>query len=574
MEIKAAHVYSKKRNTMLSTEGLGITEERYWQAEAASCSFAHGNVYCIAFEQEDSSLEDELKRRDAVRTGNHTPDWLETCQTILSNVAYALHHLHHRGMIHGHIEPKNVLKCGDSWKLSGIGLVTPVGCAMSGFFRRCVPPESVVTVTSISNGGGKDVSALVNKFGTGILKPNIATSPKHGVQNHKIIMNACVSPMTPIVEGKEELEDERNEDHTDEGKQTVETDNPPLPMPETRALPPVQQRKRRGFFLFTMREMGLADYGWYESPKQKYGYARSLGTRDCDDSISEGGSKMSMGFSTMNDEEKSQVQDHTDEGKQTVETDNPPLPMPETRALPPVQQRKRRGFFLFTMREMGLADYGWYESPKQKYGYARSLGTRDCDDSISEGGSKMSMGFSTMNDEEKSQVQKAISASDRKRLLALAAGSNTLGEKEREWLRAIAEEHDLASRKQLPAAVGRKKQLTDKKHRKNQRKKAHLTAQQVYINNGLGLQDINRRGPEAMSRDNSHTSTVISTDVQFAAEKCTASPAWDIFSLGVLLARLLLETSSVLPVFALTEEKCMEMLSSFHRRDVEVSYPF
>ena len=477
MEIKAAHVYSKKRNTMLSTEGLGITEERYWQAEAASCSFAHGNVYCIAFEQEDSSLEDELKRRDAVRTGNHTPDWLETCQTILSNVAYALHHLHHRGMIHGHIEPKNVLKCGDSWKLSGIGLVTPVGCAMSGFFRRCVPPESVVTVTSISNGGGKDVSALVNKFGTGILKPNIATSPKHGVQNHKIIMNACVSPMTPIVEGKEELEDERNEDHTDEGKQTVETDNPPLPMPETRALPPVQQRKRRGFFLFTMREMGLADYGWYESPKQKYGYARSLGTRDCDDSISEGGSKMSMGFSTMNDEEKS-------------------------------------------------------------------------------------------------QVQKAISASDRKRLLALAAGSNTLGEKEREWLRAIAEEHDLASRKQLPAAVGRKKQLTDKKHRKNQRKKAHLTAQQVYINNGLGLQDINRRGPEAMSRDNSHTSTVISTDVQFAAEKCTASPAWDIFSLGVLLARLLLETSSVLPVFALTEEKCMEMLSSFHRRDVEVSYPF
>ena len=477
VEIKAAHVYSKKRNTMLSTEGLGITEERYWQAEAASCSFAHGNVYCIAFEQEDSSLEDELKRRDAVRTGNHTPDWLETCQTILSNVAYALHHLHHRGMIHGHIEPKNVLKCGDSWKLSGIGLVTPVGCAMSGFFRRCVPPESVVTVTSISNGGGKDVSALVNKFGTGILKPNIATSPKHGVQNHKIIMNACVSPMTPIVEGKEELEDERNEDHTDEGKQTVETDNPPLPMPETRALPPVQQRKRRGFFLFTMREMGLADYGWYESPKQKYGYARSLGTRDCDDSISEGGSKMSMGFSTMNDEEKS-------------------------------------------------------------------------------------------------QVQKAISASDRKRLLALAAGSNTLGEKEREWLRAIAEEHDLASRKQLPAAVGRKKQLTDKKHRKNQRKKAHLTAQQVYINNGLGLQDINRRGPEAMSRDNSHTSTVISTDVQFAAEKCTASPAWDIFSLGVLLARLLLETSSVLPVFALTEEKCMEMLSSFHRRDVEVSYPF
>lgn len=57
---------------------------------------------------------------------------------------------------------------------------------------------------------------------------------------------------------------------------------------------------------------------------------------------------------------------------------------------------------------------------------------------------------------------------------------------------------------------------------------------------------------------------------RFAPEKCMASPAWDAFAMGEIMAQLFLSRSLALPVYAGTNERVLNRLSCYDEPDVDI----
>lgn len=64
------------------------------------------------------------------------------------------------------------------------------------------------------------------------------------------------------------------------------------------------------------------------------------------------------------------------------------------------------------------------------------------------------------------------------------------------------------------------------------------------------------------------SSAPVDPDSRFAPETCLASPAWDAYSFGEIMARLLLEESILVPAFDATDEGALQRLTYFDKQDV------
>mmetsp|Transcript_1125 Transcript_1125/g.2036 ORF Transcript_1125/g.2036 Transcript_1125/m.2036 type:complete len:1002 (-) Transcript_1125:6842-9847(-) len=104
-------------------------------------------IYCIAFERPEHNLSDVF---GGVLRGPKTKKWNKKSCLVLKQLANALKALHDQYLIHGHLEPKNICKYGNQWKISQLGTVTLIGTPMRGTFRSSSPPESIFV--SRSNG--------------------------------------------------------------------------------------------------------------------------------------------------------------------------------------------------------------------------------------------------------------------------------------------------------------------------------------------------------------------------------------------------------------------------------------
>jgi len=103
-----------------------------------NASFTTGKLLCIAFERNDTTLHELL---DGSRAKHN---WLVKCHLILNDLANALEYLHQKCLIHGNLDPMAIAKFTNKWKLLDIGNSTDMGKAMGGILRKSVPPEAIV----------------------------------------------------------------------------------------------------------------------------------------------------------------------------------------------------------------------------------------------------------------------------------------------------------------------------------------------------------------------------------------------------------------------------------------------
>uniref|UniRef100_A0A7S1G3W0 Protein kinase domain-containing protein n=1 Tax=Corethron hystrix TaxID=216773 RepID=A0A7S1G3W0_9STRA len=104
-------------------------------------AFNSGKLFCICYEKPDHTLA-EIFSKNIVRSQK----WLAKCSTVLRNIALAVEHIHQQGTVHGYLTPSIISKYGPAWKLSEVGTLTPIGRAMSGPVRSSVPPESIINL--------------------------------------------------------------------------------------------------------------------------------------------------------------------------------------------------------------------------------------------------------------------------------------------------------------------------------------------------------------------------------------------------------------------------------------------
>jgi serine/threonine protein kinase/ankyrin repeat protein len=97
-------------------------------------------MHCIVFERPDHNLADVFC---SVSRGPKTKQWNQKCCLVLKQIANALKSLHEQSLIHGHLEPENICKYGNQWKISQLGTVTITNTPMRGTFRSSAPPESI-----------------------------------------------------------------------------------------------------------------------------------------------------------------------------------------------------------------------------------------------------------------------------------------------------------------------------------------------------------------------------------------------------------------------------------------------
>ncbi len=103
---------------------------------------------CATFERPDHTLADVFA---SVSGGARSKKWVEKCWVVLNQIAEALKCLHDQNLVHGHLDPTNICKYGNVWKISKVGTVVKNGAPMRGTFRSSVPPESIIKSTSRTN---------------------------------------------------------------------------------------------------------------------------------------------------------------------------------------------------------------------------------------------------------------------------------------------------------------------------------------------------------------------------------------------------------------------------------------
>jgi len=95
---------------------------------------------CISFERPDHTLADVFA---GISWGTRSKKWMEKSWVVLKQIAKALKALHEQKLVHGHLDPMNICKYGNEWKVAKLGTIQKVGMPMRGTFRASVPPESI-----------------------------------------------------------------------------------------------------------------------------------------------------------------------------------------------------------------------------------------------------------------------------------------------------------------------------------------------------------------------------------------------------------------------------------------------
>lgn len=109
---------------------------------------------CIAFERPDHTLDEVF---GSISNGTRSQKWIEKCWVVLKQIATAVKSLHERNLIHGHLSAKTIAKYGNTWKLTNVGTVTPIGNCMRGLLRPCAPPESVTVSYTTKMSSSKEL---------------------------------------------------------------------------------------------------------------------------------------------------------------------------------------------------------------------------------------------------------------------------------------------------------------------------------------------------------------------------------------------------------------------------------
>lgn len=104
---------------------------------------------CITFERPDHTLAEVFASVSS--GGPRSQKWIEKCWIVLKQLATALKFLHSQNLVHGHLDAPHIAKYGNIWKLQKLGTVSRIGSPMRGKFRPCVPPESIVEASSLTN---------------------------------------------------------------------------------------------------------------------------------------------------------------------------------------------------------------------------------------------------------------------------------------------------------------------------------------------------------------------------------------------------------------------------------------
>ena len=193
----------------------------------------------------------------------------------------------------------------------------------------------------------------------------------------------------------------------------------------------------------------------------------------------------------------------------------PPLPTKQK------STRKKFGVFVFGMHDMGLGNYGQGRSK------SRGLGKQTRGGSIASGVSSVDSSFASGND---------------------------MSETDEGSLRIIAMQEDEISRL--------RKALEEKEH--------VYRHQLIQERADFKRQEVERQRELQQSRANMLKRATANLFL-FAPEKVMASPTWDVWSFGLLMAELIVGESAVLPSFAGSDEEFVERLMTFGDTEVAVS---
>ena len=143
---------------------------------------------CISFERPDHTLADVFA---GLSGGTRSTKWMEKSWVVLKQIAKALEALHDQKLVHGHLDPMNICKYGNDWKVTKLGTIQKVGMPMRGTFRASVPPESVKMSKAKRrwplSDGKKGESALNRKSGRVQFSPRVLMSGKERRSKHELV---------------------------------------------------------------------------------------------------------------------------------------------------------------------------------------------------------------------------------------------------------------------------------------------------------------------------------------------------------------------------------------------------
>ncbi|MGE0405571.1 MAG: TonB family protein [Candidatus Korobacteraceae bacterium] len=98
-----------------------------------SCSLGEGSFFYVVMEHAEENLEQLLPHRTL--TANEAQDLIEPLLNVLA-------YLHAQGLVHGHVQPSNILAIGDRVKLSSDSLYTMGESAKLDLQSIYTPPEA------------------------------------------------------------------------------------------------------------------------------------------------------------------------------------------------------------------------------------------------------------------------------------------------------------------------------------------------------------------------------------------------------------------------------------------------
>jgi serine/threonine protein kinase len=112
-----------------------------YHADKDEFALKTNSFYSISFERPCHTLEQVFA---AVSPWERTGLWFTKCSVVIKQILLSVQHLHQRHLVHGHLDPHNIGKYGNTWKLINVGMATRVGDNMRGCLRSCAPPESII----------------------------------------------------------------------------------------------------------------------------------------------------------------------------------------------------------------------------------------------------------------------------------------------------------------------------------------------------------------------------------------------------------------------------------------------
>jgi len=156
---------------------------------------------CITFERPDHTLADVFSSLSG--GGTRSAKWAEKSWVVLKQIAKAIQALHDNNLVHGHLDPVNICKYGNTWKIAKLGTVQKVGVFMRGSFRASVPPEAIKITKSkqkwtlrVSQNANKETNK--SKSSRVQFSPRVLTAGKERRSKRSTIVSSSPSSYSDI----------------------------------------------------------------------------------------------------------------------------------------------------------------------------------------------------------------------------------------------------------------------------------------------------------------------------------------------------------------------------------------